>query len=193
MSDTTPRPPLWVAIEGPKGSGKTTQTRRVADALAAAGQRVVSANAGTPTVHSAREMTPWEKALCGMLARAQVVENVREMTPAPTVVVCDNWSLGTWMIGYAEESKNSLIRPAFMDLAAAEHLALPPVRHIILRDPPHLAADAERYERAYELWRDGRTPHFMLAPRFVDVSGPEEATTEEIIRCIRHWMCVEGP
>jgi dTMP kinase len=96
--------PVFITFEGPEGSGKTTQYRRILAALQAAGQDVVATRepGGTPIAEQVRDvllnrpenttMTPAAEALLFSAARAQ---HVRELIqPALSVgklVLCDRF------------------------------------------------------------------------------------------------------
>lgn len=97
-----------IVIEGPEGAGKTTQVRRVAEWLGAAGHEVLPVRepGGTPVGddirrilldHPASDIVPRAESLLFMASRAQLVE--REILPAlarGVVVLLDRFFLSTY-------------------------------------------------------------------------------------------------
>lgn len=92
---------MFVSFEGLDGSGKTTQARLLAEALAAEGADVVSTRepGGTPLGDAIRDLVlhgehvaPWAEAALYTAARAQHVEEViRPSLARGATVVCDRY------------------------------------------------------------------------------------------------------
>ena len=97
-----------IVLEGPEGSGKTTQLRKLADWLGAAGKPVVAVRepGGTPLGDEIRrlllhdpssDVVPAAESLLFMASRAQLVE--REIRPAlasGAIVLLDRFFLSTY-------------------------------------------------------------------------------------------------
>jgi len=97
-----------IVLEGPEGSGKTTQLRKLADWLAAAGKPVIAVRepGGTPLGDEIRrlllhdpssDVVPAAESLLFMASRAQLVE--REIRPAlasGAIVLLDRFFLSTY-------------------------------------------------------------------------------------------------
>ena len=100
---------LFVCFEGPEGAGKTTQARRLADELRAAGHEVVLTRepGGTPLAEAIRglvlsqtvggsAMSPATEALLFTAARSDHVERlIRPALAQGKVVICDRFTGST--------------------------------------------------------------------------------------------------
>ena len=103
----TPSRGRLVVLEGPEGAGKSTQLRRLAARLEAAGIGCLALRepGGTPLgdevrrvlLHDERDMTPAAEALLFMASRAELVTRViRPALQAGTVVLLDRFFLSTY-------------------------------------------------------------------------------------------------
>lgn len=107
MFAATPHAGLFITLEGPDGSGKSTQAVRLADALASRGARVTLTRepGGTAVGERIRAVVlayrdashaPATDALLFSAARAQLVEEViRPALAGGAVVVCDRYADST--------------------------------------------------------------------------------------------------
>ncbi len=111
MSNPTPRRRsrgLFITLEGPEGSGKSTQIRSLATALRRAGFFVVQTRepGGTPLAEAIRELllrssprepiAPQTEALLILAARSQhVARLIRPMLKRGAIVLCDRFSDST--------------------------------------------------------------------------------------------------
>ena len=107
MVAPTPYPGLFITLEGPDGSGKSTQAVRLAHALEAQGVRVTLTRepGGTPVGERIRSVVltyrdashaPATDALLFSAARAQLVaEVIRPALAGGAVVVCDRYADST--------------------------------------------------------------------------------------------------
>lgn len=98
---------MFISLEGPEGSGKTTQSHLLAEWLRRQGQIVVVARepGGTPIGDRVRavlhdpaniEMSPWTEVFLYSASRAQlVVQVVRPALAAGKTVVCDRYADST--------------------------------------------------------------------------------------------------
>ncbi|MCS7282953.1 MAG: dTMP kinase [Anaerolineae bacterium] len=98
---------MLITLEGPEGSGKTTQARLLADWLRARGHDVVLARepGGTPIGDQIRavlhdpantDMAPWAEVFLYAASRAQLVSAViRPALKAGKVVLCDRYADST--------------------------------------------------------------------------------------------------
>jgi dTMP kinase len=94
-------PGLFVTLEGPEGSGKSTQLRLLADALAVHDPLVVREPGGTALGESIRdlllhreqlEISPEAEAHLFMAARAELVaERIQPALAAGRIVLCDRY------------------------------------------------------------------------------------------------------
>lgn len=97
---------LFITLEGPEGGGKSTQARRLAEWLRAAGHEVVLTRepGGDPLAEGVRALlqnpelalAPGAEVLLFLAARAQHVAHViRPALDAGSIVVCDRFSDST--------------------------------------------------------------------------------------------------
>ena len=139
-----------IVLEGPEGSGKSTQIKLLADALAKAGRKVVSLRepGGTPLGEEVRkvllhdaslDIVPRAESLLFMAARAQIVE--KEVLPAlksGATVLLDRFFLSTYayqmagrglphdQVAAANKLATGTLRPdltVLLSMPAAEGLA----------------------------------------------------------------------
>ncbi|MBM3472643.1 MAG: dTMP kinase [Armatimonadetes bacterium] len=151
-----------IVIEGPEGAGKSTQVRRLGEALRARGHQVVLTYepGGTPMAEAIRRIflsgeheaiTPLTELFLICASRAQhVAEVIRPALAAGKVVLCDRFSPSTIVYqGYAGGLPLETVRA--VDEAAREGLA--PDLTIVLDLPAEVGlrrnrdeADADRME-----------------------------------------------
>jgi dTMP kinase len=128
------RPGRFIVIEGPEGAGKSTQVRRLGEALRERGREVVLTHepGGTPTAEAIRRIflsgeheaiTPLTELFLICASRAQhVAEVIRPALGAGRVVLCDRFSPSTIVYqGYAGGLPLETVRA--VDEAAREGLA----------------------------------------------------------------------
>jgi dTMP kinase len=128
------RPGRFIVIEGPEGAGKSTQVRRLGEALRERGREVVLTYepGGTPTADAIRRVflsgeheaiTPLTELFLICASRAQhVAEVIRPALGAGRVVLCDRFSPSTIVYqGYAGGLPLETVRA--VDEAAREGLA----------------------------------------------------------------------
>ncbi|MCW5874630.1 MAG: dTMP kinase [Anaerolineales bacterium] len=107
---------MFITLEGPEGSGKTSQIPRLADALRAAGHQVLTTRepGGTPIGDQIRKvlfdlgnktMQPRSEILLFQASRAQLVDEViRPALADGQVVLCDRYADSTMAYqGYGHE------------------------------------------------------------------------------------------
>lgn len=186
--------PLYVALEGPHGAAKTTMAKELADALTRAGIRADSFHhdAPDPVLHR----TPWQRALHFALQRAEEVASNTELVHLPTaprVIVCDRWTLSTWVdLSAAQDGE---LRKALQQLCHAEDTALPWARYVILDAPREVlherirargeALDADAIDALADRYR--RFARGTGAP-IVDTSRPRAEVLARLVEIVRGWL-----
>jgi dTMP kinase len=200
---------LFLVIDGPDGAGKTTQVRRLAERIAAAGREVVLLRepGGTPLGDRVREilldervgdLDPVTEVLLFQAARRRLVlERVRPALAAGRVVLCDRWHYAT----FAYQSGGGGVDPAVVRLTtqiATE--GLDPRRAVILDVDEGVAArrmarPLDRIERRGPEYRSRVRAAFRrqlpLDPdRLVLVDGNrgEDEVAEEVWRAFRDLL-----
>jgi dTMP kinase len=129
----TSLPGRFIVLEGPEGAGKSTQLRRLAEALRERGREVVLTHepGGTPAAEAIRRVflsgehgaiTPLTELFLICAARAQhVAELIRPALEAGQTVLCDRFSPSTVVYqGYAGGLPLETVRA--MDAAARQGL-----------------------------------------------------------------------
>ena len=204
-SPTPPRPGLFITIEGPDGSGKTSQAGRLAAALRARGHDVVLTRepGGTPLGERIRALlltrgeapiAPRADALLFNAARAQhVFEVIDPALGAGKVVVCARFADSTLAYqGYGEgvplDDLRSLIRLATAGRTPDRTILLDvPVEAGLRRKSPD---DREtRFETAFDLAFHERVRAGFLEMAaaepdrwvIVDADRPEEETFADVL------------
>lgn len=203
---TPSRPGVFITIEGPDGSGKTSQAGRLAAALRARGHDVVLTRepGGTPLGERIRALlltrgeapiAPRADALLFNAARAQhVFEVIDPAVAAGKVVVCARYADSTLAYqGYGEgvplDDLRTLIRLATGGRTPDRTILLDlPVEAGLRRKSPD---DREtRFETAFDLAFHERVRTGFLemaaaqADRWVvvDADRPEDETFEDVLR-----------
>lgn len=203
---TPSRPGVFITIEGPDGSGKTSQAGRLAAALRARGHDVVLTRepGGTPLGERIRALlltrgeapiAPRADALLFNAARAQhVFEVIDPAVAAGKVVVCARYADSTLAYqGYGEgvplDDLRTLIRLATGGRTPDRTILLDlPVEAGLRRKSPD---DREtRFETAFDLAFHERVRAGFLemaaaqADRWVviDADRPEDETFEDVLR-----------
>jgi dTMP kinase len=172
-----------IVFEGGEGSGKSTQLRRLADALATAGvaHRCLREPGGTPLGAEVRRMVlerEWEvearaEALLFMASRAQLVaKEIRPALERGEVVLLDRFFLST----YAYQIGGRALPDA--EVRAANGLAtggLAPDLTLLLSFPvaEGLARAADRSAAHDRMEREGRVFHERVAAAFESFATPE--------------------
>lgn len=143
MSTLTPSKGHFIVIEGPDGSGKTTQLRRLEDRLLRAGMQVVIARepGGTPWGQKIREiflagqgeLAPMAEVMLLLAAKAQLLHEV--ILPAYNdgkVVLMDRYSDSLIAYqGYGRRMGDRVLR----DTLRASELSFPPTMTLFMRTP----------------------------------------------------------
>lgn len=173
---------MFIAFEGPEGSGKTTQILLLVERLRQAGVEplVVREPGGTPlaedmrnlVLHAPRDIPPAAEALLFQVARADLVERViRPALAAGRIVIADRFELSTRCYQVAGRGLDAA------DVAAAIRLAtagLVPDIYLVL----DAAAALGRRRQAAEGKRPDRIEqadpafHDRVAQAFRGASGP---------------------
>jgi dTMP kinase len=172
-----------IVFEGGEGTGKSTQLRRLADALATAGvaHRCLREPGGTPLGAEVRRMVlerEWEvearaEALLFMASRAQLVaKEIRPALERGEVVLLDRFFLST----YAYQIGGRALPDA--EVRAANGLAtggLAPDLTLLLSFPvaEGLARAADRSAAHDRMEREGRVFHERVAAAFESFATPE--------------------
>lgn len=177
--------PLYVALEGPHGAGKSTLADAFAERLKRDG---VDARA-FHHAHADSSLTPWQRALYFAQQRADIVAAHQHYAHAPRVVVCDRWSLSTWIDLAA--AQDGPLRTALQRLVHAEAEALPLVQIVILDAPDDvLRARLEARGETHDPELAARSRRFARgtgAP-IVDTSAPRADVVARLVEIVRGWL-----
>lgn len=150
----------FITLEGGEGAGKSTQARRLADALAASGRPVLRTRepGGTPGAERIRELLlghgPWDPVAEAMLhfaaRREHLVKTIRPFLDAGGWVVCDRFADST----LAYQGAQGLPREVWAQLAAVALGSFAPDATLVLDMAPEAGmaraaarSGADRYER----------------------------------------------
>ena len=180
--------PLYVSLEGPHGAGKSTMADELADALTRAGIDAIAFHHFS--VGDIR--TAWQQALHYAAQRAFLAAAHQRYPDAPRVVVCDRWTLSTWV----EAARDPDLRTAapYFNLVHAEDQMLPSVRYVILDASPHVLAEriAARGE-PIDPHADEIRAHYLAAAKddgwpIVDTSQPRDAVLAQLVEIVRGWL-----
>jgi thymidylate kinase len=180
--------PLYVALEGPHGAGKSEMADALADALSDVGIAAEAFHHDRPHEYA----SAWESALFYAQERANIT-TAFPCDDAPRVLVCDRWCLSTWLDLAA--SQDGPLRTALQRLCHAEDGALPQVRYIILdapREEIHArilargeVLDADAIDALSDRYR--RFAHGTGAP-IVDTSAPRADVVAQLVEIVRGWL-----
>lgn len=207
-------PEMFITFEGIEGSGKTTQMKRLADALKGEGHEVLATRepGGTPIGERIRailldggngDMTPMAELFLYAAARSQHVERViRPALDAGKVVLCDRYTDAT----RAYQGAARLIDPSIIDFAnRAATGGLAPDLTILLDCPPEsglarargrnlrggAACGEDRFEREempfHRRVREGYLAIAREEPKrimVVDAEQSEDEVHREILRIV---------
>ena len=150
----------FITLEGGEGAGKSTQARRLADALAASGRPVLRTRepGGTPGAERIRELLlghgPWDPVAEAMLhfaaRREHLMKTIRPFLDAGGWVVCDRFADST----LAYQGAQGLPREVWAQLAAVALGSFAPDATLVLDMAPEAGmaraaarSGADRYER----------------------------------------------
>lgn len=150
----------FITLEGGEGAGKSTQARRIAAALAAAGLPVLRTRepGGTPGAERIRDLLlghgPWDPVAEAMLhfaaRREHLVKTIRPFLEAGGWVVCDRFADST----LAYQGAQGLPREVWARLAGVALEGFAPDATLVLDMPPEdgmaraaARSGADRYER----------------------------------------------
>ncbi len=204
---------LFITLEGVEGSGKSTQIRRLADALIKAGYRVLQTRepGGTATAEAIRHIllttssqepvTPQAEALLILAARSQHVTHL--IMPAlrrGTVVLCDRFSDST--LAYQGSGRGLDLQW----LRAANEVAtggLTPDLTLILDLPVSVGLARRRIDRGQQNRLDRETERFHRKVRrgflalaaeepvrikIVNANRSAQAVQDELTEIVVGWM-----
>jgi dTMP kinase len=153
-------PGRFITLEGGEGAGKSTQARRLADALAATGRPVLRTRepGGTPGAERIRDLLlghgPWDPVAEAMLhfaaRREHLVKTIRPFLAAGGWVVSDRFADST----LAYQGAQGLPRDVWARLAEVALEGFAPDVTLVLDMPPEAGmaraaarSGADRYER----------------------------------------------
>lgn len=170
----------FITLEGGEGAGKSTQARRLAASLAAAGLPVLRTRepGGTPGAERIRDLLlghgPWEPVAEAMLhfaaRREHLVRLIRPFLAAGGWVVCDRFADST----LAYQGAQGLPRDVWAGLAGLTLEGCVPDLTLVLDLPVRTGMDraaarsgADRYERM------GAGFHAAVRAAFLDIAAAE--------------------
>ncbi len=216
-SATGDRPGRFITVEGPEGSGKTTQVARLAEHLRGRGHDVLVTRepGGTPLGEELRTLLlarrsrsepidPLTDALLFEAARRQLVEHVvRPALAAGILVVCARFSDSTLAYqGYGAGLPLELLRT--IDAAATG--GLEPDLTLLLDVPAEVglarkdASEVTRFEADHDLAfhrrvRDGFLALAAAAParfRVIDATATPDAVADEVRMAVDGLLAPAG-
>jgi len=204
---------FFITFEGPEGSGKSSQARRLAQALRRAGRRVVFVRDPGSTalgrrlrrvlLHDRRALSPMTEALLFIAGRLQLVEEfIRPALARGCVVVCDRFHDST--VAYQGFGGGGDIR--FLEQAGRNAIGglLPDLT--ILLDVPTAVGFARLTHRRDRMERKPRAFHRRVRQgflrlarrqrrRFVILDATQSPSTihRQIVACVTgRWSLVAG-
>ena len=204
---------LLITLEGPEGSGKTTQIRHLAEGLTRAGHRVLQTRepGGTPSAEAIRNIlltapsqepiTPWTEALLILAARCQHVTHfIMPALQRGNVVLCDRFSDSTLAYqGFARGLDLQWLRAANKVATSG----LTPDLTLVLDLPVSVGLARRRADRGQQNRLDHETERFHRKVRrgfltlgseepgrikVVNANRPLQEVQEEITQIVLRWM-----
>ena len=203
-------PGRFITLEGGEGAGKTTQIRRIAAALAAAGLPVLRTRepGGTPGAERIRDLLlghgPWDPVAEAMLhfaaRREHVVTVIRPFLAAGGWVLCDRFADST----LAYQGAQGLDRSVWQRLADVALAGFAPDVTLMLDMPVEAGmaraaarSGADRYERMGAACHERVRGAFLAIAAgdpgrcaVVDASGPPDAVFAAIREVLRTRLAV---
>ena len=193
-------------VDGPDGAGKSTQCRRIAEALVERDPLLVRDPGSTPVAERIREilldvsvdrMAPRAEMLLYMAGRADLVEHeIRPALAAGRLVVCDRFASST----YAYQGFGSgLDREFILSLSEFATQGCLPDLWILLDIDPELSLARKReagdriqsrnlayHRRVREGFRHfaGRFPNAAV----IDADRPEEVVFRDVMEALAHAL-----
>ena len=196
---------FFITFEGPEGSGKSSQARRLAQALTRAGRRAVFVRDPGSTalgrrlrrvlLHERRALSPMTEALLFIAGRLQLVEErIRPALAQGGIVVCDRFHDST--VAYQGFGGGGDIR--WLEQAGRNAIGglLPDLT--ILLDVPTAVGFARLTHRRDRMERKPRAFHRRVRQGFlrlarrqrrrfvvIDATRPQAAIQQHVLRAVR--------
>jgi dTMP kinase len=204
-------PGRFITLEGGEGVGKSTQLRRLAEALRARGREVVETRepGGSPGAEAIRKLllegeaerwTPEAEALLFAAARADhVARTIRPALERGAWLLCDRFLDSS--IAY-QGAAGGVGADAIRTLHEIGSHGFLPDRTLLLEVRPEIAAQrlgrrggADRMESKGEAYHDRVVVAFRALAeaepgryRRIDASGPAEEVTAQLLAALEDWL-----